>query len=332
VARSSGGSGGSSSSASSPSPSSSPRNGNTLARHFPAATPPTRNHQQQQAAHSNPPSFMDARRSVFNSGSAHHQDIIQQAQHRSQHMHPYQAMKQQQQQQTNSAGGPIGDLLGAALNSIFKTPPNSNQQQQLEQRWKEGEAASIETAPVHNKKNRAPHFGPHPPQPGQPDPATLLPSAFRRRKKQQRDRADDEEDDDSTTDNGSSIFDGHDIGGATRDSSSRSYSSSRSLFYDTNAIEIHDLLYQDPFCTAEELPLLLKSCSNQARPMVDKHRWAHALSHIEPGCVLLANEKLGGVFHQTVVLIVEHDDGKTTSTGPEGRGGGGGTFGVVINR
>ena len=37
------------------------------------------------------------------------------------------------------------------------------------------------------------------------------------------------------------------------------------------------------------------------------------------GCVLIANEKLGGVFHQTVVLIVDHHE-KT------------GTTGVVINR
>jgi putative transcriptional regulator len=54
-------------------------------------------------------------------------------------------------------------------------------------------------------------------------------------------------------------------------------------------------------------------------PSINKHRWAHDIAHIEPGCVLIANEKLNGVFHQTVVLIVDHHE-KT------------GTTGVVINR
>ena len=43
----------------------------------------------------------------------------------------------------------------------------------------------------------------------------------------------------------------------------------------------------------------------------DKKRWAHPLSHIEPGCVLIANEYLG--------LIIDHHD-KAGSTG------------IVINR
>lgn len=71
----------------------------------------------------------------------------------------------------------------------------------------------------------------------------------------------------------------------------------------------------DPFASVAELPLWFESKT----PVVSKHRWAHEISHLEPGCVLLANEKLGGVFHQTVVLIIEHHE--TT-----------GTFGVVINR
>lgn len=79
----------------------------------------------------------------------------------------------------------------------------------------------------------------------------------------------------------------------------------------------HDeLLYQDPFVSADELPIHLKP---KAHATVDKHRWAHPIEHIEPGCVLIANEKLGGVFHLTVVLIVDHHE-KT------------GTTGVVINR
>lgn len=43
------------------------------------------------------------------------------------------------------------------------------------------------------------------------------------------------------------------------------------------------------------------------------------IPHIEPGCVLVANERLGGVFHQTVVLIIDHNDSS-------------GSTGIVINR
>eukprot|EP00526_Cylindrotheca_closterium_P010360 CAMPEP_0113660818 /NCGR_PEP_ID=MMETSP0017_2-20120614/33106_1 /TAXON_ID=2856 /ORGANISM="Cylindrotheca closterium" /LENGTH=402 /DNA_ID=CAMNT_0000575485 /DNA_START=177 /DNA_END=1385 /DNA_ORIENTATION=- /assembly_acc=CAM_ASM_000147 len=77
---------------------------------------------------------------------------------------------------------------------------------------------------------------------------------------------------------------------------------------DTNSL-------QDPFVSAAELPIHMASKQVE----VSKHRWAHDIAHIEPGCVLIANEKLGGVFHQTVVLIVDHHE-KT------------GTTGVVINR
>eukprot|EP00551_Chaetoceros_affinis_P001544 CAMPEP_0203658914 /NCGR_PEP_ID=MMETSP0088-20131115/49909_1 /ASSEMBLY_ACC=CAM_ASM_001087 /TAXON_ID=426623 /ORGANISM="Chaetoceros affinis, Strain CCMP159" /LENGTH=379 /DNA_ID=CAMNT_0050520749 /DNA_START=159 /DNA_END=1298 /DNA_ORIENTATION=+ len=92
-----------------------------------------------------------------------------------------------------------------------------------------------------------------------------------------------------------SIFDGHNIGGATPDS----------MIPDS---------CEDPFVSEAEIPVLLKP-----KVLVDKHRWAHPLSHIEPGCVLIANEKLGGVFHQTVVLIIEHNEGA-------------GSTGIVINR
>jgi len=77
-----------------------------------------------------------------------------------------------------------------------------------------------------------------------------------------------------------------------------------------------ELMYQDPFVSADELPIHIKP--KQYTP-VNKHRWAHEIDHIEPGCVLIANEKLGGVFHQTVVMVVDHHE-KT------------GTTGVVINR
>jgi putative transcriptional regulator len=72
----------------------------------------------------------------------------------------------------------------------------------------------------------------------------------------------------------------------------------------------------DPFCSPDELPILFPSTSSVT---INKHRWAHLISHIETGCVLIANEKLGGVFHQTIVLIIEHHEHT-------------GTLGVVINR
>lgn len=74
------------------------------------------------------------------------------------------------------------------------------------------------------------------------------------------------------------------------------------------------MVVEDPFVSEAELPSFMPKV-----PSIDKHRWAHELPNIEPGAVLIANEKLGGVFHQTVVLVIEHYE----STG---------TFGVVINR
>mmetsp|Transcript_6328 Transcript_6328/g.9314 ORF Transcript_6328/g.9314 Transcript_6328/m.9314 type:complete len:377 (-) Transcript_6328:193-1323(-) len=93
----------------------------------------------------------------------------------------------------------------------------------------------------------------------------------------------------------SSIFDGDAIGGAT----------ANSMIPES---------CEDPFVSKAEIPVLL-----QPKVHIDKHRWAHPLTHIETGCVLVANEKLGGVFHQTVVLVIEHND-VTGSTG------------IVINR
>jgi putative transcriptional regulator len=73
--------------------------------------------------------------------------------------------------------------------------------------------------------------------------------------------------------------------------------------------------HNDPFVSEEELPCHMKPIITK----ISKHRWAHEISHIETGCVLIANEKLGGVFHQTVVLIVQHSDKS-------------GSVGIVINR
>lgn len=94
-----------------------------------------------------------------------------------------------------------------------------------------------------------------------------------------------------------SIFDGVAIGGANNHANS----------FDSDI--------EDPFHTEDEIPVLMKPKSVE----INRHRWAHSIPHIEPGCLLVANEKLGGVFHQTVVLITKHSDTK-------------GTTGYVINR
>jgi len=91
----------------------------------------------------------------------------------------------------------------------------------------------------------------------------------------------------------SSIFDGDAVGGATADSC---------------------LPIDDPFISAAEIPVVM-----QPKSKLDKHRWAHPIPHVEPGCVLIANERLGGVFHQTVVLIIDHNEQN-------------GSTGIVINR
>eukprot|EP00586_Coscinodiscus_wailesii_P019078 CAMPEP_0172518374 /NCGR_PEP_ID=MMETSP1066-20121228/290781_1 /TAXON_ID=671091 /ORGANISM="Coscinodiscus wailesii, Strain CCMP2513" /LENGTH=384 /DNA_ID=CAMNT_0013300751 /DNA_START=219 /DNA_END=1373 /DNA_ORIENTATION=- len=71
----------------------------------------------------------------------------------------------------------------------------------------------------------------------------------------------------------------------------------------------------DPFATPEEIMAVCR----KPKVNINKHRWAHSLSHVEPGCVLIANEKLGGVFHQTVVLVIDHHDAS-------------GSTGIIINR
>ena len=99
----------------------------------------------------------------------------------------------------------------------------------------------------------------------------------------------------TSSSNSKSIFDGDTIGGMSlRETVSQ---------------------HEDPFVSADELPLLIQP----KVPRIDKHRWAHEIPHVEPGCVLIANEKLGGVFHQTVVLIIQHSEQT-------------GSVGVVINR
>jgi putative transcriptional regulator len=86
-------------------------------------------------------------------------------------------------------------------------------------------------------------------------------------------------------------------------------------FSSNNDHGLHNTLqsYDDPFVSAAELPLFFPETK------INKHRWAHEIPHVEPGCVLIANEKLGGVFHQTVVLIIQNCERR-------------GAIGMVINR
>mmetsp|Transcript_10199 Transcript_10199/g.27987 ORF Transcript_10199/g.27987 Transcript_10199/m.27987 type:complete len:461 (-) Transcript_10199:532-1914(-) len=77
-----------------------------------------------------------------------------------------------------------------------------------------------------------------------------------------------------------------------------------------------NFVINDPFMSADELPIHMDVVPSI---QIDKHRWAHPIDHIERGSVLIANEKLGGVFHQTIVLIVDHHETK-------------GTSGIIINR
>lgn len=100
---------------------------------------------------------------------------------------------------------------------------------------------------------------------------------------------------------------------------SKASSSSETNIFDGDCIggidyDMHGYSCSDPFASHDEIPAMLQSAIK-----IDKHRWAHAIPHPEPGSVLIANEKLGGIFHQTVVLIIQHCD-KAGSTG------------VVINR
>ena len=95
--------------------------------------------------------------------------------------------------------------------------------------------------------------------------------------------------------------------------------SNTSIDVDKNKIEESMMMFDcinDPFADEKELPALI---GDSYQDSFDHHRWAHQLHHVEPGCVLIANEKLGGVFHQTVLLIIEHNDQE-------------GSLGIVINR
>ena len=111
-----------------------------------------------------------------------------------------------------------------------------------------------------------------------------------------------------STRGGGDIFDGYSVGGATKFSTIGVSSSSTSSSSSSSC--------SDPFMDEEECALIYNVPNNVK---LDKHRWAHPLFHVEPGCILVANERLGGVFHQTVVLIIDHNEAA-------------GSTGMVINR
>jgi len=85
-----------------------------------------------------------------------------------------------------------------------------------------------------------------------------------------------------------------------------------SIFHDNDKPEGESINnIDDPFVSDRDEIVAVSPSHHQE---FDKHRWAHPISHIEPGCVLIANEKLGGVFHQTIFLIIDHNE-RTGSTG-----------------
>jgi putative transcriptional regulator len=117
-----------------------------------------------------------------------------------------------------------------------------------------------------------------------------------------------------------SIF--HSSGDGTSNTNTNTKSNKKELFAGAHRAAAaastpptQDEYFSDPFASPDELPIWQKSTI----PKISKHRWAHPIAHIEPGCVLVAHEKLGGVFHQTIVLIVDHHETA-------------GSTGIVINR
>lgn len=127
--------------------------------------------------------------------------------------------------------------------------------------------------------------------------AGAISSIFKSKEEQQQQQSMKKNGNNRNGNEGSSIFDGDAVGGAT--------------VYSTLP---GDCICEDPFVSEDEIPIMMKP-----KVAINKHRWAHPISHIEPGCLLVANEKLGGVFHQTVVLVIDHHEAT-------------GSTGVVINR
>ena len=83
---------------------------------------------------------------------------------------------------------------------------------------------------------------------------------------------------------------------------------------DSLRFEVEGVECQDPFATPDE-----NFAVREAKPMINKYRWAHPIPYIEAGCVLLSSQRVDGVFRKTIVLIVDHNDAT-------------GSTGIIINR
>ena len=98
------------------------------------------------------------------------------------------------------------------------------------------------------------------------------------------------------------------------DDTSRHAVSSINVGSDSLMFEVEGVECEDPFATPDEILAV-----REPKAMINKYRWAHPIPYIEPGCVLLASERVDGVLRQTVVLIVDHSDAI-------------GSTGIIINR
>ena len=267
--------------------------------------------EEQQQQHSSGDSATETMMSNRNRSRGHHQQ---------QHAHHRQSIVNRQQERTagsgsGSGGGPnVGDLLGAAINSIFNKsghPQPSSAQRQRRRQQSDDASTKNSDLDIPDPNSYLSAFSHKMASPTLPKSSSSSSSSASSQDRQQRGGSTDED-----------YFSGNDIGRPPSPSQTNTdqRSTSSKTPQQLQQEEYERLWPEDPFASEEELPALLFSDKNNPRtPTLDKHRWAHPIPHLEPGCVLLANEKLGGVFRQTVVLIVEHS--KST-----------GTFGVVINR
>lgn len=92
--------------------------------------------------------------------------------------------------------------------------------------------------------------------------------------------------------------------------------------YEDNIKDDNSMIHHEDPLISEALERQIQAewvSSSIPNAKLDKHRWAHEIPGIEPGAVLLANERLGDMFFQTVILITQHHPTN-------------GTFGIIINR
>jgi len=66
-----------------------------------------------------------------------------------------------------------------------------------------------------------------------------------------------------------------------------------------NVVETSSVVEEDPLA---EPPIL----DDSKTPIPLNHQWAHPIDHIETGCLLIANENMGGIFYGKVLLVIDH--------------------------